>query len=379
MVRLREGGLLPMRPVYGLSTFQMLLAVAALAAFISVPLFAASEPPLRTGLWVMQKLPDDAAKLDEFSAQIRVNPNLSGVCLHIPWDQIEKQSGKPDFTAIDKTVAVLRSIGMKYQLCLKPGAHTPSFVYADGAQAFEATVTNPHRANVGQAVKIPIPWDSIYERDFSRIIQQLGGRYASDPLCVSVVLTCANFMSAEMHLPKTRQDLSRWRALGDYETKLLEVYKNFIDVWGTAFPKQELSLHASKVLDLSPSFCESVVDAGLSRFPKRFSIQSCQLTGRKEDTGGMTYDLVQKYRDRAHHGFQSLAGLNRPDGRMGSPEIAALNLVHAEAEYWELWHGDGFSVTTSGQAASAWREAKQLGYEAYKKKLIAEGKYRQRR
>ena len=86
---------------------------------------------------------------DEFSAQVRVNPNLSGVCLHIPWDRVEKQPGKPDFSAIDKTVAVLRSIGMKYQLCLKPGAYTPSFVYAEGAQPFETRVTNPHRANVG--------------------------------------------------------------------------------------------------------------------------------------------------------------------------------------------------------------------------------------
>jgi len=368
-----------MRPLYGMSGLQVFLAVAAIASFTPGPLLATSGPPLRTGLWVMQKLPDDAARFDEFSTQVRANTNLSGVCLHIPWGQVEKQPGKPDFTAIDKTVAVLRSIGMKYQLCLKPGAHTPSFVYADGARPFETTVTNPHRANVGQAVRIPIPWDSIYERDFSRIIRQLGERYANDPLCVSVVLTCANFMSAEMHLPKTRDDLSRWRALGDYESRLGEVYKNFIDVWGTAFPKQEISLHLSKVLDLPPSFQESVIDYGLDKYPTRFSIQSCQLTGRKEDTGSMTYDLVQKYRDRAHHGFQSLAGLNRPDGRMGSPEIAALNLVHAGAEYWELWHGDGFSATTSGQAASAWGEARQLGYEAYKKKLIAEGKYRQRR
>ncbi len=171
-----------------------------------------------------------------------------------------------------------------------------------------------------------------------------------------------------MHLPKTRQDLSRWQALGDYETKLLEVYKNFIDVWGTAFPKQELSLHVSKVLDLSPSFCERVVDAGLSRFPNRFSIQSCQLTGRKEDTGVMTYDLVQKYRDRAHHGFQSLAGLNRPDGRMGSPEMAALNLVHAGAEYWELWHGDGFSVDDLRSGSERLARGKAIGLRSLQKK-----------
>lgn len=368
-----------MRLLYGLSAARVFLAVAAIASFAPGTLLATSGPPLRTGLWAIQKLPEDAATFDEFSAQVRVNPNLSGVCLHIPWDRVEKQPGKPDFSAIDKTVAVLRSIGMKYQLCLKPGAYTPSFVYADGARPFETRVTNPHRANVGDAVKLPIPWDPIYERDFSHIIQQLGEHYASDPLCVSVVLTCANFMSAEMHLPKTRQDLSRWQALGDYEARLLEVYKKFVQIWGAAFPKQEISLHVSKVLDLPPSFCERVVDAGLSEYPERFSIQNCQLTGRKEDTGMLSYDLVQKYRDRAHHGFQSLAGLSHPNERMGSIEMAALNVVHAGGEYWELWHGDGFSVETSGAVSKIWREAKNLGYEAYKKKLISEGRYRQQR
>jgi hypothetical protein len=365
-----------MRPPYRLFALQIFLGVTTIASFGPPPILATSGPALRTGLWVTQKLPEDAATFDEFSVQVRANHNLSGVCLHIPWDQVEKEPGKPDFSAIDKTVGVFRSIGMKYQLCLKPGVYTPSFVYAEGARPFETRVTNPHRANVGDAVKLPVPWDPVYERDFSRIIQQLGEHYASDPLCVSVVLTCANFMSAEMHLPKTRQDLSRWQALGDYDARLLEVYKKFIDVWGTAFPKQELSLHVSKVLDLPPSFCERVVEAGLSKYPERFSIQNCQLTGRKEDSGMLSYDLVQKYRDRAHHGFQSLAGLSHPNERMGSIEMAVLNLVHAGGEYWELWHDDGFSPETASLASRTWQEARSLGYEAYKKKLISEGKYR---
>jgi hypothetical protein len=45
----------------------------------------------------------------------------------------------------------------------------------------------------------------------------------------------------------------------------------------------------------------------------------------------------------------------------------------------ELWHGDGFSVETSGAVAKVWREAKEMGYDAYKRKLISEGKYRQKR
>lgn len=368
-----------MRFLYRLPALQILL-VGTFLALLKPPTRAEiSGPPLRTGLWVMQKLPDDEASFARFSARLRVNPYLSGVCLHFHWDRIEKEPGKPDFSAIDRTVAVLREIGMKYQLCLKPGAYTPLFVYDKGAQPFETRVTNPHRANVGEAVKLPVPWDPVYEREFTRIIEQLGKKYANDPLCVSVVLTCANFMSAEMHLPKTRQDLSRWQDLGDYEAKLFEVYEKFIGVWGTAFPKQDLSLHLSKVLDLPPSFLERIVDAGLSKYPARFSIQNCQLTGRKEDTGMLSYDLVQKYRDRAHHGFQSLAGLSRPNERMGSIEMACLNVVHGKGEYWELWHGDGFSLETAGAVLKMWQEAEKLGYDAFKKKLISEGKYRQQR
>lgn len=377
--RIRCRGLSKMRLPSGSSARRIALAVAALAVFTVPQLCALSGPSLRTGLWVTQKLPADSATFEEFSAQVRANPNLQGICLHIPWEGIEKQPGKADFDAIDKTLAVLRGIGMKYQLCLKPGVYTPSFVYAEGAQSFDTKVTNPHRANVGEAIKLPVPWDPIYERNFARIVQQLGERYSSDPLCVSVVLTCANFLSAEMHLPKTRQDLTHWQALGDYEKELFEVYVKFIDVWGKAFPKQDISLHISKVLDLPPSFIERIVDVGLAKYPERFSIQNCQLTGRKEDTGMMSYDLVQKYRGRAHHGFQSLAGLSRPNDRMGSMEMACLNIVHAGGEYWELWHDDGFSIETSGAVLKMWQEARQLGYDAYKKRLISEGKYRQQR
>jgi hypothetical protein len=225
---------------------------------------------------------------------------------------------------------------------------------------------------------VPVPWDSIYQQNFSQLIAELGERYASDPLCVSVVLTCANSLSAEMHLPKTREDLAKWKALGNYEEKLREVYEKYTDEWAKAFPRQELSLHLSKVLDLPPQFCERVIDYGLGKYPDRFSIQNCQLTGRREDTGMMTYDLIQKYRDRAHHGFQSLASLGRNGERMGSIELAVLNVVHANGEYWELWHGDGLSVETSAAVARAWEQGRRLGYDAYKKKLISDGEYRTR-
>lgn len=350
-----------------------ILAIVLLARSSS---FAAEGPPLRTGLWVTEKTSEAAADSGRFESAIRENKSLSGVCLTASWNEVEKQSDHLDFSTIDKAVAVMHRVGMKYELALKPGVDTPPYVFEEGAQAFETRVSNPHRPNVGQGVRIPIPWDPIYQRNFSRAIEQLGKRYASDPLCVGVVLTCANFMSKEMHLPKAQADRANWKATGDYGTKLLEVYKKYTDEWARAFPKQALSLHLAKVADLPPSFNERVIDYGISKYPERFIIQNCQLSGRKEDTGTMSYDLVLKYGDRVHHGFQSLAGFSHGGERMGSVEMAALNIVHANGEYWEVWHGDGMNAQTSAAVMSAWQDAKKLGYNAYKQKLIADGRYR---
>ena len=325
----------------------------------------------------MQRLPQDDAELTKAADEIARNRNLSGVCLHFFWNDLEKIPGKLDFSRVDKMVAEFRRLGMKYEIGFGPGAHTPKFVYDQGAKTFATRVPNPHRANYGQMIEFPVPWDPIYQREFSRRIAQIGERYAQDPLCVSVVLTCANALSAEMHLTKTREDLAKWQAMGDYEGKLLDVYKKYTDEWAKAFPRQAISLHLAKVLDLPPTFCARIVDYGLSKYPARFTIQNCQLSGRRENAGVMTYELIQKYRERAHHGFQSVAGFGGNGDRMGSIEMAALNVVHAEGEYWELWHGDGMSLETSSAVVRAWEEAKRLGYDAYKKKLMSEGKYRQ--
>jgi hypothetical protein len=353
-----------------LCTLSLLLAAPACLA-------GAQGPPLRTGLWVTEKTSEAAANVAEFESAVRTNPHLSGICLTASWNEIEKGPGRIDFSSIDKSVEALHRVGRKYELALKPGVDTPSWVFQEGAQGFDTSISNPHRKNFGQSVHIPIPWDPVYERNFSRVIEQLGKRYASDPLCVGVVLTCANFMSKEMHLPKRPEDRAKWQATGDYEAKLLEVYKRYTDEWGKAFPKQAISLHLAKVADLPASFNERVIDYGLSKYPDRFIIQNCQLTGRREDAGTMSYDLILKYGDRLHHGFQSLAGFEHGGERMGSIEMATLNVVHANGEYWELWHGDGMNPQVSAAVLNAWEEAKKLGYEEYKKKLIAEGRYQE--
>jgi hypothetical protein len=364
-----------MRPPYSPHPIWIFLLVLGLSLSGHLPVLAVSGPSLRTGLWVTQPIVGE--KAENLEAQVRANPHLSGVCLHVGWKDIEKEPGQFDFSAIDKTVAVLRRIGTKYELGIKPGVETPTFLYKQGAKSFETNVRNPHRPNFGAAVTIPIPWDSKYQESFSRLITKVGERYSSDPLCVSVVLTCANFMSNEMHLPKAPEDRAKWSAMGDYGTKLLDVYKKYTDEWAKAFPKQQVTLHLSQTLDLPSSFFDRIIEYGLSKYPERFTIQNCQLTGRREDTGTLSYDLIQKYRDRAHHGFQSVAGFSHGGERMGSIEMAVLNVVHAGGEYWELWRGDGENAQITAAIATAWDEGRKLGYDGYKQKLVSEGRYQE--
>src|SRR5438874_7126044 len=118
--------------------------------------FAEQEPPKRTGLWVTQKISESAANPAGFEAAIRGNPHLAGVCLTVGWKEIETEPGKLDFSSIDKTVAVLHRIGMKYELALKPGIDTPVYVFRQGAQSLQTSITNPHRPNFGETVSVPV-------------------------------------------------------------------------------------------------------------------------------------------------------------------------------------------------------------------------------
>ena len=114
-----------MRPLNCFRLIPILLCGLVVAVGGQSPILAAKrEPPIRTGLWVIQPLAEDSSNLSDFAADVRANPQLTGVGIHFHWKDVEKEAGKPDFSAIDKTVSVLRGIGMKYQLCLQPGVNT---------------------------------------------------------------------------------------------------------------------------------------------------------------------------------------------------------------------------------------------------------------
>src|SRR5438132_13113186 len=71
------------------------------AATTSISYAAPAGPPIRTGLWGTQKVPDNARALPELEPQLAANHNLSGLCLHIPLRKIGAPDGQPDFDLPD--------------------------------------------------------------------------------------------------------------------------------------------------------------------------------------------------------------------------------------------------------------------------------------
>jgi hypothetical protein len=303
-----------------------------------------------TGLvWMVGKNEGQYLTGPEIEKVLEANPHISGLFFGREWRDLEPTRGVYDWKAIDGAVEAARHKGRAYKLRFKPGTGTPDWVYAKspdgspGAAAFEALGPNPHRKDTYQKlVRIPIPWDPVYLREFEQFVRAAGERYASDPLCVAVTVTGANFQSAEAHLPKEPADIEKWKAL-QYRDKLSKAYEHYIEIFAAAFPRQQLCLHLSVAIDAKDGVLEEAVAYGMQRYPDRFTLQNCQLSGKGNNTGLFSYALVQKYAGKAHVGYQSLAFLSEGEqgARMGSPKKAVENFVRGQGEYWEVWDTNG--------------------------------------
>jgi hypothetical protein len=347
-----------------------LLAGLALAAVL--------EGQSLHGLYWMIPAPgsEKEARLD--LSVLKSNPYLTGVLMSARWKELEPAREKYDFSALDRGIAAVREGGKQYKLAIVPGMDSPKYIYAAGAERFPAKVINPNRPNYGEKGSIPVPWDPVYQKHFSRLIRKLGERYGSDPLLVSVTLTCANFMSPEMHLPRTAQDMEIWRKLGLTSDRLLAVYEKYMDEWAASFPGRFVCLHMSPSVLFADctadEFACRIAQYAMEYHPGKFALQRDTLMGRREMEVRPT-DPMFKYKDGLLIGYQSLSAFVYPQ-RQGSIEMSALNFVRARAQYWELWQGDGRDTGTCSKVATAMEEARKLGYEKYKQKLIAAGLFR---
>lgn len=328
----------------------------------------------------MHPLPDSDKSFEQFEKILSGNPYLTGVFMHGGWSEIEAKEGEYNWESMDRAIEVLRKTGKKYALDIG-GSRPPNFVYAAGAEKFVYRDDNPHHgARYLTEMSMPLPWDPIWQKYYENILRKAGERYSSDPNCLSIVLTCSR--TAEMHFPRRPEEAQRWRAYENWDKRVIDSYTTLMDVLAEAFPRQQIVLMVSQMFNENDATGHSdeqivvpIIEYGLKRYPDRLTLQTNQLDGRRDATGKFAYDILMKYQDRLHNGFQSLASFATPD-RQGSIEMSVFNFLQAGAEYWELWRGDGANVELCQQLTEALNEALKVGAKGYKQSLIDNGQFR---
>ena len=110
-----------------------------------------------------------------------------------------------------------------------------------------------------------------------------------------------------------------------------------------AFPRQQLCLHISAAVRNNDGVMEKAVAYGARRYPNRFTLQNCQLSGRNDNSALYSYALLLPYAGKLHIGYQSLAylGEGQRGARQGDSRTSVANFVRGHGEYWELWDGNG--------------------------------------
>jgi len=352
---------------------------AAGSLWLAAAAFAGSDPqappqppkPMTGLIWMCGPLSEGQTLIQNVEKTLGANPSLSGVFVNCRWADLEPEQGQFSWETLDALTETIRRHGRFYKLLMTPGAYTPEWVYKLGAQAFETLGPNPYReATYNKPLRIPVPWDEVFLREFERLARALGQRYGADPLCAAVGVTGANFQSAEMHLPKLPADREKWEAL-DYRPNLRQAYRRYIDLFAEAFPRQRLCLHVSTAISADDGIVEDAAAYGAERYPDRFTLQNCQLSGKSDTRDQFSYALIQKYAGRLHVGYQSLALLG--SARQGDSQVSVFNFVRGQGEYWELWRGNGQDPQLCAWLLDEIARAKAMGPEAYRAELEAKG------
>jgi acetyl esterase/lipase len=297
-----------------------------------------------------RNLSKDDAKFERyfkrFKKNLQNNPYISGVYLGIRWNDFEPQDNKYKFDRLDRLIQAIRDAGKTYKLSLVPGVHTPKFVYQNGATKLSTKVSNKFRPNYGEEVNIPLPWNKKYQTYFFRAIDQLAKHYASDKQLIAVSMTIANFMSPELHLPRTNADIKQWQQHVDYQHKIAQAWRTSLDHFATLFPEQQLCVELAMPITGMDDKVEEMIEYGIKQYPQRFTIQSDQLNGKHDNMQIFSYRTILKYKNQLHNGFQNVAGWRYPKScqRQGSMEQTIENYHRSGAEYVEIWFGDGESI-----------------------------------
>lgn len=216
------------------------------------------------------------------------NPGIIGIHMKASWKSIETSGGVYDWSELDDGINKVTTYGKKVSLNLYAGGiNTPEWVLSNpDVQLFTFLDTNKYHSSYYKDISIPVFWDPVFLEKKINFIQAAGERYANDPNVVATMVSFANAMSNEWHIPhhvgeicgKEIDQVQDWLDAGYTHEKMLQTGKTTIDAWAQSFPNQYLKLPIAPTderLDgTMTQLAEDIVDYAYQEYPNRFFIQA---------------------------------------------------------------------------------------------------------
>jgi hypothetical protein len=242
------------------------------------------------------------------------DPEVDGVSVRAGWGTIQPQENKFVWTPFDLEIGRAKESGKKVILRIYTafrGRRMAEWLYGKGAERFVSTETQTFVEKVGTKMSTPVPWDPIFLKAWTHLIAVFGRRYDKEPAVVMVQMAGLDYTGGEMHLPKTKEDVAHWKAIGYSKDRLVGAWRTVIDAYADAFPNKYLALDVSLPV-LRDGTVEEVVAYAREKLGPRFCIQHNALSAGTVQEG-FPHRWIKENQEPAIVGFQELCPVT-PEG-----------------------------------------------------------------
>lgn len=310
-------------------------------------------------------------RLQIFERTFRESPWISGMLVLVSWKNLQPKPNQFDWREVDALVNLAAKYNRKVSLCFL-SIEPAEWIYEQGVESFSFTDMNPHHdEHYGRMNTVPMPLSEKFYELWANFIRQAGKRYDSNPAVAAVVIMGVNFQSPETYI-RVRQDAGFSQINPE---NVVSYWKRYIDLYMSAFPHTQCTLHIAEMFRQYPEALEQVIAYAAENYPQQFQIQTDKLHGRADQTGQREYDLIMKYSFRISVGFQTVATFKDKE-RQGSMLMTLMNGIRANVRYYELWMGDAADPAISKPFYDLWQEGKQVGWQKLMERAKAQGEYK---
>lgn len=235
---------------------------------------------------------------------------VNGEMLRLKWRDVNPAEDEYAFSVLDRALADAFAINKKVTLAVLDSYNMPDFV-----------LSNCERFNYefrGRGVETCLPWDSYYLSMKRKLVQALGERYDSNESLAGVYISYSAMSNGiEMHF---RVSERLFEGAGYSQHRLLNSYKDVIDIYASAFMQTPLIMEVHKVfgsIDLANDgfkYCHDVTDgncgAAMWWCAKRMATKS-------NESEFETYSVIKKASELSFSICQTIGNFSKQHDRFG--------------------------------------------------------------